>query len=68
MAQEGEKSSKVVHLRVSHREAGRCANTCRVQTFYSVTNQRSYGNARIRFTEEQPQKGKTSVILNQNYD
>lgn len=50
MAQEGAKSSKVVHLRVSHREAGRCANTCRVQTFYSVTNQRSYGNARIRFT------------------
>lgn len=34
MTQEGEKSSKVVHLRVSHREAGRCANTCRVQTSF----------------------------------
>ena len=50
MAQEGEKSSKVVHLRASHREAGRCANTCHVQTFSSVTNHGSYSNVRIRFT------------------
>ena len=50
MAQEGEKSSKVVHLRGSHREVGRCVNTCHVQTFSFVTNQGSYGNARIHFT------------------